>query len=191
MARGEDALEHQSRKMIYEYIYAHPSSAFNTLKTFFNMHHSTLMYHLTYLERAGKIISQNKSGHNYYYCKRQHTLDLTPFQSSKFNTLSDPQKRLIGIINEKPGITKKELIFRTRMESRSLSYNIKKLIELKFLWEINNGSEKGYEFITKEKLSNVMFKRLFKKLLNEEITEEQFLKIKKKLEELNFDEPIK
>lgn len=191
MARGEDALEHQSRKMIYEYIYSHPGSAFNTLKTFFNMHPSTLTYHLTYLERAGKITCKNEGGHNYYTCKLQSQLDMTPFQSSKFNTLSDPQKRLIGMINENPGITKKELILKTRIEGRSLGYHIKKLIDLKFLWEINNGSEMGYEFISRGKLNQEMFNRLLKKLLKEEITEEQFHKIKKKLEELEIGDIIK
>ena len=191
MARGEDALEHQSRKMIYEYIYSHPGTAFNTLKNFFKMHPSTLMYHLTYLERAGQITCKNEGGHNYYTSKLQSQLDMTTFQRSKFNTLSEPQKRLIGLINEHPGISKQELILKTRMEGRSITYHIKKLIELKFLWEVNNGSEMGYEFISREKLNQEMFNRLLKKLLKEEITEEQFHKIKKKLEELELEDVIK
>jgi predicted transcriptional regulator len=191
MARGENALEHQSRKMIYEYIYSHPDAAFNTLRTFLNIHPSTLMYHLTYLERAGKITCRNEGGHNYYTCRLQSQLDMTSFQRSKFNTLSESQKRLIGMINENPGITKKELILKTRIKGRSLNYHIKKLIGLKFLWEVNNGSEMGYEVITKEKLNQEMFNRLLKKLLKEEITEEQFHKIKKKLEELELEDIIK
>ena len=77
------------------------------------------------------------------------------------------------------------------MEGRSITYHIKKLIELKFLWEVNNGSEMGYEFISREKLNQEMFNRLLKKLLKEEITEEQFYKIKKKLEELELEDVIK
>lgn len=191
MAKGEDALEHKDRKMIYEYIYAHPGSAFNTIKNFFDMHHSTLMYHLTYLERADKITSENKGGHNYYFCKRQSELDLTPFQMSKFKTLSDPQKSLLGLIHLKPGINKDELMIKTRMNRRTLSYNLKRLIELKFLWEVNNGSSIGYEFITSEKLSNEMFNGLLKKLLTDEIDEETFYRIKKKLEEIDVEELLK
>jgi predicted transcriptional regulator len=191
MTRGDDALEHQTRKMIYEYIYSHPGAAFNTLKNFFNMHPSTLMYHLTYLERASKITCKKEGGHNYYTCKLHSQLDMTLFQRSRFNTISKPQKRLVGLINEHPGITKKELMLKTRMEGRSLSYHVKRLIELKFLWEVNNGSEMGYEFISREKLNQEMFNRLLKKLLKEEITEDQFYKIKKKLEELELEDVIK
>jgi predicted transcriptional regulator len=191
MAKGEEALGHKDRKMIYEYIYAHPSSAFSTIKKFFDMRHSTLMYHLKYLERAGKIIVRNEGGHNYYFCKRQSELDLTPFQMSKFQTLSKSQKNLLGLIHTKPGINKDELIVKTRMNRRTLSYNLKKLIELKFLWEVNNGSGIGYEFITSAKLSNEMFNRLLKKLLTNEIDEETFYRIKKKLEELDVEDLLK
>ncbi|MCK5559422.1 MAG: hypothetical protein KAJ51_02470 [Thermoplasmata archaeon] len=190
MTRGENALEHQSRKKIYEFIFSHPGSTFNTLKTFFNMHPSTLIYHLKYLERSGKIICKNEGSYNCYYSTIQSQLNMTSFHKAKFNTLNESQKQLLSVINNNPGITKKELIFITRIESRSLNYSINKLVDLKFLWEVNNGDEIGYEFISRDKLNKKMLNRLIMKLLKEEITGEQFLRIKKKLDELEIEEII-
>jgi hypothetical protein len=76
----------------------------------------------------------------------------------------------------------------TKLSRRTLSYNIEKLIENNLIWKIKEHGTIGYEFISKEKLRKEIYNRLLMKLLSDEISEEKFLKIKKKLETMDVDE---
>ena len=54
MANDELVLQHDTRRMIYNYIVEHPGVAFNELKKVFELTDGTLRYHVEYLKRSGK-----------------------------------------------------------------------------------------------------------------------------------------
>jgi ribosomal protein S6 len=76
----------------------------------------------------------------------------------------------------------------TKLNRKSLSYNIKKLSDLKLIWSVKADGQVGYEFITEEKLRDEIFNQLVIKLISDEIDEETFNRIKKKLETMDIDE---
>lgn len=184
----DDALEHKSRNMIYNFIQSHPGASFVTIMNFFNINKSTLMYHLNYLEKADQILSRLEGGNRCYYCKYEAGTGPDQFPGSSIINLTDKQKRILNIIKINPGISKDELMSRTRMNRKNLDYNLKRLHDLKILWMVKNNGVVGYEYITKEELREELFKRLVTKLISNEIDEETFVKIKKKLEELDLEE---
>ena len=101
------------------------------------------------------------------------------------------QKRLISIIQDKPGITFQDLMYKTKINRKNLSYNIKRLGDLKYVWVVKREGIIGYEYITQEKLRDEIFNRLVLKLISNEIDEATFNKIKKKLDTMNVDKLLK
>jgi hypothetical protein len=66
---------------------------------------------------------------------------------------------------------------------------MKRLGELKLVWVVKTSDGMlGYEYITKDKLREEMLNELLNKLLADEIDEDTFKKIKKKLEEMDTEE---
>jgi predicted transcriptional regulator len=188
MIGGEVDIEHTSRKQIYNYIHSNPGLAFKDIQHFFQMNASTLKYHLDYLEKSKKIISKREGRNRCYYCQQRSGLEYNDRDNLKPRSLTKIQRYILELIKAHPGITNKDLIFRTRLKRQGLNYNIKKLTDLKIIWVINNDGNIGYEYITKDKLRSQAINRLILKLVSDEITEEQYLKIKKKLETMDIDE---
>lgn len=190
MNKGEGALEHHTRQIIYNYILSRPGVSLVKIKHFFNMNESTLKYHLNYLERSKKIFSKRKSGHRCFYCIDRSKSDLSPFPQSDPQTLTKIQHRLLNLVQNTPGITNKELINITKLNRKKISYNLKRLCDLKLIWQVRNDGIIGYEYITKEKLRDEIFNQLVLELLANEIDEETFHKIRKKLEMMDLNNLI-
>ncbi|WP_455391937.1 MarR family transcriptional regulator [[Eubacterium] cellulosolvens] len=188
MVGGEEGLEHRSRKLIYNYISTHPGVSFGGLRNFFDMNESTLKYHLHYLERANKISSRREGRRRCYFgthtIRSEHIVQPT----MALDDLTRAQKQILAMIRNKPGITKHELIQRTKLNRKTVSYNLEKFLDQKMIWKVKNSEEIGYEYITKDKLRSEIYNQLLLKLLSDEIDERTFLRIKKKLETIDVDE---
>jgi predicted transcriptional regulator len=178
--------------MIFNYISAHPGASFGVIKKFFDMHHSTLKYHLNYLERTKKIISRREGRRRCYYSTEHGAskISLPIIPRADINSLSKIQRVLIDIIQERPGITKDALIRLSNINRKNLNYNLRKLGELKFVWVVKKEGIIGYEYITREKLRDEMMHRLIMKLVANEIDEETYLKIRKKMENIDIEKLI-
>ena len=189
MTGKEGALEHKARKAVYDYIMAHPGVPFGTIQKVFNMNASTLKYHLNYLERNNQVLSKREGRYRLYFCIHGSPSQLEPAPASKIETLTDVQRYLLNVIRNDPGIKASKLASVSNMNQKNLSYNIQRLIDQQLIWRIQNGGEIAYEYITAEKLRYEMYNKLLMKLLSNEIDEETFLRIKRKLEliELEID----
>ena len=168
--------------MVYSYISRHPGVSFGTIMGVLDLTEGTLRYHLNYLERGDKILSRSKGKHRCYYTTQRTRSDLKPILEFDTNTLTKPQQRILTIIKQYPGITISELLSITRLNKRALQYNLKKLRDLRIIWKVGNGRNTCYEFITKRKLHNELFKLLIIKFLNDEIDEETYLLLRDELE---------
>ena len=188
MYDGQGVIKNKSRKLIYDFIKSHPGASFGSIKEFFDMKNSTLEYHLHYLEKGQKIISERKGRLRCYHCKYKVETNTSSLTSDLIN-LTNIQKKLLDQIKNKPGITNKELILKNKLNRKKLSYNIKQLGNLNLIWMVkNNGGAIGYEYISRDKLRNEIYKQLITKLLSKELDEETYFKIKKKLEILDIDD---
>jgi predicted transcriptional regulator len=188
MNNNGETLTHKSRRLIYNFISNNPGIAFENIKRFFDMNKSTLNYHLKYIERNNKVTSKLEDGQRCYYCAYKVSHKILPLQTRTPTNLTQIQERLLTLIQQKPGVSNKELITQTKINRKNLSYNIKKLRDQKLIWAVKNDGVLGYEFITKEKLQREMATRLISKLLAEEIDEEAYHRIKDKLETVDLNE---
>jgi len=184
MARdSEYALEHKTRRMIYQYILEHPGTSFGGIRRMFDLTVGTLRYHLKYLRKADKIASKLVNGRKCYYSSEtSRTLSSSlELNSSVYN---NTQKHILHIIRNNPGITRKELSKKTRIKKDTLAYNIRKFIDEGLIWKVRrDGYATGYEYITQEKLNSEVITLLMERYLNGEIQETTFLALMKKLKE--------
>lgn len=187
----EGALENRDRKMIYNYISSHPGSTFSEIQQIFIMNSSTLKYHLNYLERAKEIYSKREGRTRCYYSSKQTGRVKVPFPKANIHTLTDLQKNIINLIQQTPGISFNDLTLKLNLNQKVLGYNIKKLGDLNLIWFVKNNGMTGYEYITEQKLQDEIFNRLVNKLISDEIDDETFIKIKRKLEKMDIEELMK
>jgi len=184
MAKDVIVLEHDTRRMIYNHIKAHPGVSFVVLKKVFDLNDSTLRYHLNYLKKNEKISFGLESGKRYYYphLGQNHAIK-TSEASEHLETidLTGVQERIITMIKRHPGINQKELIKRTGINRLTLSKNLKKLLGLCIVRKIPNGNKVNYEYIGSNELRHEILKRLLVKLLYNEIDEDTFLELRRKL----------
>jgi predicted transcriptional regulator len=188
MSDNKGVLNHKSRKMVYDYILSHPGISFGTIQKVFKMNSSTLKYHLNYLEKGNKIMSKHDGKFKIYCCLDETSPDLRPTPTATINTLTETQQYLLNLIRNKPGITRNALLTLSKLNPKTLGYNIDKLIDQQLIWKVNYGNEVGYEYITPEKLRFEMYNQLILKLLANEIDEEIFHRIKKKLDEIDIND---
>ena len=182
MSKDKVELEHYIRKMIYNHILEYPGVSFSTLKKVHDVNDSTLRYHLKYLERSEWVSPQLEHGQLHYY----------PYNSTKrtsksstiahpTHTLTQHQETILSIIKLHPGITQKELGDRTSLKRFIITYNLPKLIDLGMVRKFNNARNVCYEYITPQQLEHEMLKVFAIKLLKNEIDEETFNKLKRRL----------
>ena len=183
MSKGELALEHETRRMIYNHIMAHPGVSFNILKQVFGLNDSTLRYHLSYLERSDQIsLGVEKGRRQYFPNQDKHIVIRSEETPEDFHQLSSLQKMIIDTIQNYPGITQKELIRRTGIGRLTLSKNINKMMDICIVRRAPDGANVRYEYLENEQLRFEILRRLVVKLLRHEIDEEKFLALKRKLE---------
>jgi predicted transcriptional regulator len=182
MSRDEVALENKIRKKVYTHILEYPGVSFSTLKRFHDLNDGTLRYHLNYLERAKKICSKLEAGKLHYYPFARTVIDSNSTNTNlKSNELTSHQEHILNAIRQNPGINQTELIAKTSLKRHILTYNISQLIELGMVKKNNHVRNVCYEYISDELLQYEMLKMLTIKFLNNEIDEQTYLKLRRKL----------
>jgi len=182
MPNGDFVFDHDTRKMIYTHILTYPGVSYKILRNIFNLNDGTLRYHLEYLEKAERILPDLENGNRCYYPMQNEIggVKLSDNNQKLYNYTEIQQKILTSIKNS-PGITQKDLIGKTGLSRFTISYNMRKFIDMGVVKKSNNEKFVCYEYMTDELLRHEVMLRLTIRLLNKEIDEKEFFKLKKKL----------
>ncbi len=183
MNQGENILQNKTRKMIYNLIITYPGVSYNILKNIFELTDGVLRYHLNYLKKAGMInFGFEKRLRCYYPDYNTVNGPRKSMNSLEMQKLTPKQELLLGIIKQYPGINQKELIKRSRLNQIQVSKNLKKLSNLNLIKRTQKSRTICYNYVPDEELKFEIMKRLLIKLLKDEIDDQTFLKLKRKLE---------
>ncbi len=174
--------EHNTRKMIINHILTYPGVSFGTIKRVFNLPDGTLRYHLNYLESKNEIKSYLVGNNRCYYPIKKFIFDSKSKTDIRVHKLNDTQERLLDTVKRYPGITQKELIITAGLKRITVGNNIKKLIDFGIVRKEPNGRNMCYFYISDVELKERIRKRLITKFLNNEIDEQTFLALKRKLD---------
>ncbi len=185
MMSSDSSLDHETRRLVFNYISKHPGVSFGDIRGLFDLTESTLRYHLKYLERARRIRSKTNGGRRSYYST---AVRLRDDDGIEYKALSKAQQRILTVAQKHPGITVGELVKKTNLHKRVVQYNVRKLKEQLLLRKIGDGGTPRYEFITKEGLGDELLKLIVVKFLKDEIDEETYLYLKEQLRKEGLDE---
>jgi predicted transcriptional regulator len=175
-------LDHQARKRIYNHILTHPGISYTTLKNILDLPDGTLRYHIEYLEKAQRILPDIENGKRCYYPFQNEFVDTQILDDRpQFHRFTEIQQNILSAIKRQPGITQKELQRRTNLGRFTIRYNIKKFIDMGYIRSTNSEKYVRYEYMTDELLRHEVLIRLTMKLINNEISEAEYLKLKGKL----------
>lgn len=184
MSRDKVDLENKIRKIIFKHIQEYPGVSFSKLKSFHDLNESTLRYHINYLERGERIRSKLENGKLHYYPQNSMgTIKDPTGVNPKIQELSPHQEQILISIKHHPGINQSELIMKTSLKRHILSYSLKQLIDMGIVRKVNNGRNVCYEYISNDLLNYEILKMLAIKFLNNEIDEQTYLKLRKKLKD--------
>lgn len=183
MFTGDEALDNKTRRMVYKHIVEYPGVSYNKLKDIFELTDNSLRYHLNYLEKNGKIHSGLEKGLRCYYPHPQNirapALQESPVES---HNLTQHQNRILNIIMRYPGINQKELVSRTRINRYKMMRSLQTLKHLNLIKNQKIQNMVCYEYIPDVEMKYKIMKGLMVKFLKDEIDEETFLKLKKRLD---------
>jgi len=184
MANGDAILDNKLRRMLYNHIISYPGVSFNTLKNIYELTESGLRYHLNYLEKNNKISSSLERGIKCYFPHPtsvmipKHTKDTLESQKLPRN-----QELILTTIMRYPGITQKDLIKKTGTNRFKIHRDIRTLKSLNLIKNIRRGNTVCYEYIPDVEMKFKIIKGFILKLINNEIDEETFLRLIKRLGE--------
>ncbi len=183
MSNGDSALDNKLRKMIYNQIVEYPGISFNKLKSIFEQNESSLRYHLYYLERNSKISSDlNKSVRRYYPHPASVIIPNKPQEPLESHKLSLHQEHILNLIIRYPGINQKEISKRTGMNRFKVRRNINTLKDMNLIRNNRYQNMVCYEYNPDVEMKYRIMKGLIVKLLKNEIDEQTFLRLKRRLE---------
>lgn len=191
MPHDQEVLKHRQRKMIFNYISEHPGTTLPAIRRVFDLNPSTLKYHLHYLEKNRKIVIKKEKNNNCYYCTKDDGFDLDPGTGVDTGSLSPIHKRVLKVISSNAGMTHDQILKSLDIKRRDATLVLQRLNELDLIWKIRTDNGVGYECISRENLKKAVYKRLLLRLVNDEMDEETFLKVKHRLDGLEADRPRK
>ncbi|MGA1873774.1 MAG: winged helix-turn-helix transcriptional regulator [Thermoplasmatota archaeon] len=180
---AEEGLIHETRKKLMLYIADNPGTSFQTLKKVFLLNDGTLRYHLNYLRRIRRIKLVKQNNQRTYL-----PADMKLYADEHRRKLNLSQRRILKLIEEEPGISRKELLDRSRQTRKDLSYNLERLNELGLVWKMKNNGRTGFAPITKDELYKQAYAVMLEKLLDGEMDVDSFRKLKRKLDLLLLEE---
>jgi len=176
-----EALQHKTRKRIYEHIADNPGVSFNMLASFFDLNEGTLRYHLDYLRKYDLIDPRKVGNKRCYSCK---DLDLDRAGRELVNAINHDQKNLLTLIRDDPGVARTELVERSRLGKRKITRVISKLKEKNLIVSRKEEGTTCYEVVEDGRIFNEMMIVLMEKYVRGEISLKKLKEVKRKLEDM-------
>ena len=184
----DKALEHQTRKLVYNYIKRHPGATATTLQEVFELAEGTLRYHLHYLEKHNIVTSTTKGKFRCYTAIKRPRAAATRPVEINMDALTEVQRQLATVIEQNPGINIAELEKKTKVDRKVLQYNLKVLRDRMIVWKVGNGRSTKYEFTSGERVRKELFKLLLAKFIKGEVDEKTYPQLKGQLEREGLEE---
>ena len=167
------------RERIEGFLDENPGATLATIQKELGMNQGTLRYHLEYLESEGRVKALSKGNRKVYFTYGSSG----PGAVDPFADLSREQRRLLTLIMENPGISRRQLISATGQSRYDVSIGLRRLMERREIWKVTDGGDPSFEYITKRKLALEMMAVILDRFLDDQMDRETFLLLKKRLEE--------
>ncbi len=113
-------LDNETRHSIYTYINQFPGSHYSKIKKQLNISDNTLAHHINKLEEAELIKIRSRGNFKFYY----------PTWMKEGKLLTPMQKKIIDIIQRRPGTTSKYLAAALGKEPRTIRYHISNIADM-------------------------------------------------------------
>jgi predicted transcriptional regulator len=176
-----EALQHKTRRRIYDHIANNPGVSFKMLASLFDLNEGTLRYHLEYLRKYDLINRKKVGNKRCYTCKE---LDLDRAGRELVNAINRDQKKILSLIKEVPGSTRTEIIERSRLSRRQVTRALSKLKEKGLVLTKKEEGVICYEMADNGRIFNEMMVVLMEKYLRGEISLYELKDVKRKLEDI-------
>jgi len=179
MSDRESALKNRNRRMLFNYIKSHPGVTFGKLREVYDLTDGNLRYHLGYLEKKRMVKAKYKGGKKVFYPEGMSGAGI---EHPGEGALNREQRRILKVVKQYPGITRKEISQITNLGRSKLDSNLKRLRDQGIIRRYEEDGVVLYEYTSKKDLKREMFKLLVIKLIRDEIDEETFNVLKDELE---------
>lgn len=139
--RSMENLQNNSDRIL-KFIEANPGCHLRQLKRELSLSMGTVQYHLNALERGGKIISERFNLHRYYFPSGL-------FEASERNILKilnqQTARKILMLILERKSPTQTDIAAHLGIAAASVSWHIKRLVELGIILESREGKYRKYQ----------------------------------------------
>ena len=141
MVDGEDLLELETRRRIYDHIRQSPGLHLRQLQRELDMPLGTLEYHLHQMERASLVVTRQDGRFKAFYPHDE--LDRRDRDILYYLRQPMPRRLAMEIVGE-PGVSFQELSQRVPVGLSTLSFHLKKLKAAGLIQEVREGVRKTY-----------------------------------------------
>lgn len=129
---------------ILQFIQQNPGCHLREIKRILDMSMGTVQYHLTALERQGKIVSERRNLHRFYF-------PIGMFEENQKNILKilnqDTLREILLYIIEKKNPTQTDIVNSIKISHASVNWHTQRLLSFGIIGETREGKYKRYHFI--------------------------------------------
>jgi len=117
----DDIRQHSIRGRIYQYIEDNPGVNFSSIMKRISAGNGTTTYHLSVLEREGFIKAATNGNYKLFWARRE-------FPGVPDAIVTEIQKEILGLLERRGSMSRKELLEETGISKSTLHFNIKQLV---------------------------------------------------------------
>jgi predicted transcriptional regulator len=170
--------EHATRKRILQHIGNHRGISFRRIMRDLDLNEGTLRYHLRVLLKEGQAKTTKEGRNRIYYTGASPPGKIK--EGPLMLTRSD--ERVLSIIGEHPGCSKKDLLRSMEITGKELDTVLSRLENEHRIWRVRENGKVTFEKVTAEGIRERMLLDLALMYLDGRIDETTFLRMKERIE---------
>ncbi|MDE2589421.1 MAG: winged helix-turn-helix transcriptional regulator [Patescibacteria group bacterium] len=129
---------------ILRYLEANPGTHLRKINTDLEIALGTLRYHLEFLEKTGRIISEKHDLFRYYFT----TGALDEIERNTIKMLhQETSRQIVMFILEKKTPSQKDIVKNIMVSTASARWHLRRLVELGIILESREGKYRRYQFV--------------------------------------------